>query len=180
MPQSPTQVGHSIEENIVFQSRLITPLDLAKKLNEDNEFLLKELKEEKGIFEDTMNDNTLLAWDTVQRACERRGIQAIEGITSKSVETAQNMSENSEPKLTLSEQEKDVLKYCSNFHKEYSSLIEKSLPLALESKSELAEYHKSISSSIESVLAKVQGKKKTKDRSSKFGGFDDFDSLSNP
>jgi hypothetical protein len=81
-------------------------------------------------------------------------------------------------KLSLSKEEKRVLQYCRDFHKEYSTLIEKSLPVGLEAKSELSEYHKSISNSITSVLNKIEGKK-TKKQSVSIESFDEFD-LNNP
>jgi len=165
----------SKEENlgITFESRLVTPTQLAKKLKENEGVLLRELKEEKGIFEDTMTANTILAWDTIQRACERRGMEAIE---TKEKNGAIDPSEikDSEKKISLTAEEKKVLQYCRDFHKEYSSLIEKALPIAMDSKSELAEYHKNISNSIESVLNKVQGKNKSK------RNVPDMDDLMNP
>ena len=67
------------QATITFENEVITPEALALKLKVDPNFLLKELKEEKGIFEDSMQSETILAWDTVQRACERRGVEAIAG-----------------------------------------------------------------------------------------------------
>jgi hypothetical protein len=145
--------------NIKFASRLVTPTALAKLLGENEGALLTELKEEKGIFQDAMTESTILAWDTIQRACERRGITAIE---SDSKELTQQTGPDQDKKMVLTPEEKQVLQYCRDFHKEYSTLIENALPSGMDSKSELADYHKSISETISNVLNKVQNKSKGK------------------
>jgi hypothetical protein len=128
----------------------LTPVTLAKKLKENPDALLKELKDEKGLFQDTMQANTILAWDTIQRACERRGYEVIENY-QPSEETA------------LSKREKEALQHCISFHKMYADLIVESLPKEgpdQRTTSKLAEYHREISKAIHGVLEKVQKQEK--------------------
>ena len=128
----------------------LTPVTLAKKLKENPDILLKELKEEKGIFEDSMQADTILAWDTVQRACEKRGFVVVDNYTSPTAEA-------------LNSREKEALKHCISFHKMYADVITESLPKGASlgsSSSKLAEYHKNISQAISSVLEKVEKKEK--------------------
>lgn len=128
----------------------LTPTSLAKKLKEDPSVLLKELKEEKGIFEDSMKSNTILAWDTVQRACERRGLEAVDNY-------------NGPQSDKLSNKDKEALRHCISFHKMYAELIVESLPKDNSfgpSTSKLAEYHRTISQAVSDVLEKIEKKER--------------------
>jgi len=134
------------QATITFENEVITPEALALKLKVDPNFLLKELKEEKGIFEDSMQSETILAWDTVQRACERRGVEAIDGW------------ENAK-KTSLNPREKEILGYCVRFHADYADHIVETLQETIyhkESGSKLASFHQEISNSINSILERVQ------------------------
>jgi hypothetical protein len=137
---------------ITIEELSLTPTELARKLKENPEALLKELKEEKGIFEDTMEANTVLAWDTIQRACERRGYEAVD-----------SYKQNKETANTLTHKEKEALKQCVSFHRMYAELIVDSLPKNPSNEkasSKLAEYHQDISQTINNVLEKVLVKEK--------------------
>lgn len=144
---------------ITVVEEFLTPNILANKLKESPEVLLKELKEEKGIFEDAMQANTILAWDTVQRACEKRGFEVVDNY--KSSELRDNKLEQ-EP--TLNKREKEALRHCISFHKMYAELIVDSLPkngADAPTTSKLAEYHNNISQAIKAVLDRVEKKEKT-------------------
>lgn len=129
----------------------LTPTSLAKKLKEDPNVLLKELKEEKGMFEDTMKSNTILAWDTVQRACERRGLEAVDNYHGPQSDK-------------LSNRDKEALRHCASFHKMYAELlIVESLPKSSSfgpSMSKLAQYHQTISQAVNDVLEKIEKREK--------------------
>lgn len=133
---------------------IITPVILANKLKENPDILLRELKEEKGMFGDSMQKSTILAWDTVQRACERRGYEVIQ---DANIQVQSNES-------NLNSKEKEALKHCISFHKMYADLIVESLPKGKGDQpttSKLAQYHRNISQAISDVLEKVERKEKS-------------------
>lgn len=148
---------------ITIEEESLTPITLAKKLKENPDVLLKELKEEKGLFEDTMQATTILAWDTVQRACEKRGYEAIDAYVP---------TQNS----PLNKKEQEALKHCISFHNMYADLIVESLPKEGPDKpatSKLAQYHRNISQAISNVLEKVSKKEKA-EREAKQVGINNF------
>jgi hypothetical protein len=141
---------------ISIEEESLTPVSLAKKLKENPAILLKELKDEKGIFEDTMQENTILAWDTIQRACERRGYEVVDNYE---IHSEKNFDKSS----SLNASEKEALKHCISFHKMYADLIEEGIPKSTPGSpvsSKLSQYHSNISKAIEGVLEKIERKEK--------------------
>jgi hypothetical protein len=123
----------------------ITPLILAERIRENPEVLLRELKEEKGIFEDAMKEETILAWDTVQRACERRGIEILSGGEAPSKSQG------------LTDDEQRILEYCADFHRDYAKHIENTVPISSASRRELAGFHRDkIGGTIDRILEKIR------------------------
>jgi len=128
---------------ISFQEEHITPESLARALGIKPAAMLEDLKGERGIFADCLELKTILAWDTVERACKRAGFTAVDAWKET-------------PKLALSDTEKTILKDCAKFHNDYAGFLEESgRTLDPEAANHLAASHKKFSQAIQEVLAKT-------------------------
>lgn len=139
---------------IQFEEEHITPLSLAKALNKTPAEVISDLLSngERGIFSPEILENSVLTWGVVRRACERNGV------------TPQEIS-RPEGRETMSKEEWKLLKTAAaeaaGFHRVYGESVrdftEKVDPAGAK---ELLEYHIGRAEAIETLIKKVEMKKK--------------------
>jgi hypothetical protein len=135
---------------ITLPESVISTKTLSELLEIQPDDLLKELKEEKGIFADELNIDTPLTANTILRAGERHGFN----ITSP----------KPTPRMELNPQEIQTLQKCSQFHKGYGEyLVEKSHQLETDAAKELAGLHFEFSGAIDFILDKALNHDKNKE-----------------